>query len=210
MTAADYIRQSERLEPSHVGPRLRAERERQGLSLREIAKRVGVSASLVSQIERDKVAPSRQHTLGAREGTRPQHGRPVRRRRRTDTGVDRSPCTGSVRAGIGEARDSPRERRDVGAANGGKSAWRGIPPCRSMRPGASRVLSTLSSGTPAWNTASANREARRSGRIRTYNLGPGDSVSFDGSLPHRLWAIGDEPAEAIWAVVGRHGVVSPT
>ena len=44
----------------------------------------------------------------------------------------------------------------------------------------------------------------------TYNLGPGDSVSFDGSLPYRLWAIGDEPAEAIWAVVGRHGVVTPT
>lgn len=58
MTAADYVRQSERLEPSHIGPRHRAERERQGLSLREIAKRVGVCASLVSQIERDKVAPS--------------------------------------------------------------------------------------------------------------------------------------------------------
>ena len=43
----------------------------------------------------------------------------------------------------------------------------------------------------------------------TYDLGPGDSLSFDGSLPHRLWAIGDEPAEAIWAVVGRQGDPSP-
>ena len=41
--------------------------------------------------------------------------------------------------------------------------------------------------------------------FETYDLGPGDSLSFDGSLPHRLWAIGDEPAEAIWAVVGRQG-----
>ena len=36
-----------------------------------------------------------------------------------------------------------------------------------------------------------------------YDLGPGDAISFDSSSPHRLWAIGDEPAEAIWVVVGR-------
>ena len=34
-------------------------------------------------------------------------------------------------------------------------------------------------------------------------LGPGMAVSFDSSAPHRLWAIGDQPAEAIWVVVGR-------
>lgn len=35
------------------------------------------------------------------------------------------------------------------------------------------------------------------------DLGPGMAVSFDASAPHRLWAIGDQPAEAIWVVVGR-------
>jgi hypothetical protein len=24
------------------------------------------------------------------------------------------------------------------------------------------------------------------------------AISFDASSPHRLWAIGDQPAEAIW------------
>ena len=38
---------------SSIGTRLRVQRERLGLSLREIARRVGVSASLISQIERD-------------------------------------------------------------------------------------------------------------------------------------------------------------
>jgi quercetin dioxygenase-like cupin family protein len=38
-----------------------------------------------------------------------------------------------------------------------------------------------------------------------YELGPGDSVSFNSVHPHRLWAIGDEPAVAIWAVVNRAG-----
>ncbi len=36
-----------------------------------------------------------------------------------------------------------------------------------------------------------------------HELGSGDSVSFDSSSPHRLWAIGDEPVTAIWFVVGR-------
>ena len=45
-------------ESSKVGSRLRQERERRGMSLRELARRVGVSPSLVSQIELDRVNPS--------------------------------------------------------------------------------------------------------------------------------------------------------
>ncbi|HXH97777.1 MAG TPA: helix-turn-helix transcriptional regulator, partial [Gaiellaceae bacterium] len=45
-------------EPAKVGSRLRLERERRGISLRELARRVGVSPSLVSQIELDRVNPS--------------------------------------------------------------------------------------------------------------------------------------------------------
>jgi hypothetical protein len=36
-----------------------------------------------------------------------------------------------------------------------------------------------------------------------YELGPGASIAFDSSSPHRLWTIGDEPAQAIWVVLGR-------
>src|SRR5437763_14866729 len=45
-------------ESSKVGSRLRQEREKRGISLRELARRVGVSPSLVSQIELDRVNPS--------------------------------------------------------------------------------------------------------------------------------------------------------
>ena len=37
----------------------------------------------------------------------------------------------------------------------------------------------------------------------TYELGAGDSISFDSTEPHRLAALGDEPVCAIWSVVGR-------
>jgi mannose-6-phosphate isomerase-like protein (cupin superfamily) len=38
-----------------------------------------------------------------------------------------------------------------------------------------------------------------------YELGPGASISFNSSAPHRLWAIGRETVQAIWVVVGRQG-----
>src|SRR5690349_20677313 len=45
-------------EPSRIGAKLREEREKQDVSLRELARRVGVSPSLISQIELDRVNPS--------------------------------------------------------------------------------------------------------------------------------------------------------
>jgi quercetin dioxygenase-like cupin family protein len=36
-----------------------------------------------------------------------------------------------------------------------------------------------------------------------YILEPGDAISINSTIPHRLATIGDEPAEAIWFVLGR-------
>jgi mannose-6-phosphate isomerase-like protein (cupin superfamily) len=38
----------------------------------------------------------------------------------------------------------------------------------------------------------------------SYQLGPGDSVSFPAPTPHRLSNPGTEPATAVWCVLGRH------
>jgi len=37
-----------------------------------------------------------------------------------------------------------------------------------------------------------------------YVLGPGDSISFNSAIPHRLHNDGDEVVNAIWIVIGRH------
>jgi len=37
-----------------------------------------------------------------------------------------------------------------------------------------------------------------------YLVGPGQSISFDSTIPHRLTNRGDEPVEAIWFVHGRN------
>lgn len=40
-------------------------------------------------------------------------------------------------------------------------------------------------------------------QFEDYELGPGDSIAFDSTRPHRLATVGDEPVEAVWVVVGR-------
>jgi quercetin dioxygenase-like cupin family protein len=37
-----------------------------------------------------------------------------------------------------------------------------------------------------------------------YVLGPGDSISIDSMVPHRLSNQGPEPVHGIWFVLGRH------
>jgi len=37
-----------------------------------------------------------------------------------------------------------------------------------------------------------------------FELGAGDSVSFDAQTPHRLWTVGNEPAWRSGSVVNRH------
>ena len=41
-----------------------------------------------------------------------------------------------------------------------------------------------------------------------YIVGPGDSISFDCTQPHRFATVGDETVEAVWFVVGRRNTLS--
>ena len=42
-----------------------------------------------------------------------------------------------------------------------------------------------------------------------YILRPNDSISFESTTPHRLRAVGDKPAVAVWAVIHRDGDARP-
>ena len=191
------------LKPSHIGPRLRQQREQNGISLREIARRIGVSPSLISQIERDKVNPSvvtlyalvRELglTMGdlfaAEDGSEPSGTQP--------------PSTSPV---VG-----PAERGVIHLASG--VTWERLTAERDSS--AEFLLVTYDVGSESCPADSLVTHGGReygyvvSGRLGVrigfdeYDLGPGNSISFDSSSPHRLWALGDERVEAIWVVVGR-------
>ena len=36
-----------------------------------------------------------------------------------------------------------------------------------------------------------------------HDLGPGDSIAFDSTIPHRLWNLGDEVVHGVRLVMGR-------
>ena len=189
-------------EPSKVGRRLRAEREHLGISLRELARRVGVSPSLVSQIELDRVNPS-VSTLYALV---------------TQLGMTMSEVFGDsgsgervVRQLRGGLAERPETRRVINLASGVR--W------ERLTPDSDRDVEFLYVVYPV-GAASCPEDAlmthggREYGYVTSgtlgvqvgfekYELGSGGSIAFDSSSPHRLWAIGDKPVHAIWVVIGR-------
>ena len=189
-------------EASKVGSRLRTERERLGIGLRELARRVGVSPSLVSQIELDRVNPS-VSTLYALV---------------TELGMTMSDVFGESRPGErtvvqlrGGLAERPETRRVINLASGVR--WERLTrdsdrdveflyvvypvgaascPADALMTHGGKEYGYVTSGTLGVQVG-----------FEEYELGPGGSIAFDSSSPHRLWAIGDEPVHAIWVVIGR-------
>ena len=195
-----FSEQSQPHEPSHIGPRLRAQREQLGLSLRELGRRIGVSASLISQIERDKVNPSvgtlyllvRELGLGMGDlfSTEP-------------AGPFLPPAASPL--------VTPDTRALINLESG--VTWERL--TAAADPGVEFLRVIYDVGSESCPEHSLIRHAGKeyayliAGRLGVqigfdrYELHPGDSISFNASSPHRLWTIGDRPAEAIWVVAGR-------
>jgi transcriptional regulator with XRE-family HTH domain len=195
-----------------VGQRLRSERERHGVSLRELARRLEISPSALSQIETGRSRPSvgtlyaivseldmsldelfgsqRSAASAARAaegpGSAEEPGATLVQRRDTRKGIE-------LESGVRWERLTPTSEQDADFLSvvyevGGASSREGTH-MRHMGREYGLVLS---------------------GRLRVtigfdeeHELGPGDSIAFESSRPHRLENAGAEPVEAIWFVVGR-------
>jgi transcriptional regulator with XRE-family HTH domain len=194
--------------PSGLGAGLRAAREHAGVSLREFARRVSVSPSLVSQIERGSVKPS----VGTLYAMANELGLTL-----DELFKDREPAGG----------DRPRSRAAAGAP--GPMQQQGLRKTIRLASGVRWERLTAAQDkdveflrvTYDVGGASCERDALMrhggkeyafmiSGRLgvrigfEEFELSPGDSISFDAQSPHRLWTVGKEPAVAIWVVVNRH------
>ena len=190
------------LEASKVGHRLRAERERLDIGLRELARRVGVSPSLVSQIELDRFNPS-VSTLYAIV---------------TELGMTMSDVFGEqpgervVHRGEGDGlAESPDTRRVINLASGvrwerlTRDSDRDVEFLYVVYPVGAESCpedALMTHGGREYGYVSSGMLGVQVG-FEEYELGPGGSIAFDSSSPHRLWTIGDEPVHAIWVVIGR-------
>ena len=192
------------LDASKVGSRLRSERERLGISLRELARRVGVSPSLVSQIELDRVNPSVStlYALVTELGmtmsdvfgdSGPEQ--PVVRRPRDDDGLAERPDTRRVinlASGVRWERLTPHSDREVEFLYVVYPVGAESCPEDALMTHGGKEYGYVSSGTLGVRVG-----------FEEYELGPGGSIAFDSSSPHRLWTVGHEPVHAIWVVIGR-------
>jgi len=170
-----------------VGHRIRALREAMGLSLRDLAERCGVSAPMLSQVERGETSPTLavaekiaagldltlsqllrldegQHVVGSRAGGR----------RRLERGGHRfEELTPPL---PGQRADVSLHTLEPGAATGGP----GDPP---MHEPGSRETAVVLAGVLALVVEGIRHELRK-----------GDSVTFDADLPHHFENEGDEQA----------------
>ncbi|MFO7549320.1 MAG: helix-turn-helix domain-containing protein [Acidimicrobiia bacterium] len=188
-----------------IADRLRAERTRAGLSQRELARRLGLSASLISQLENGVSKPSvgtlyaivtelgislddlfrgdgdhvaTAAVVGERAADIVVHPG-ARQAIDLDSGVRWEQLTGTIEEGI----DFLEAIYEVGGAS---------TPDESLMRHHGREYGYVISGTLGIQIG-----------FREYVLSPGDSIAFDSSRPHRLFNKGDVPVHAIWFVVGR-------
>jgi transcriptional regulator with XRE-family HTH domain len=174
-----------------LGPRIRQERQAAGMSLRELARRLGVSASLLSQIERGLAQPS-VATLWAVVTelgfsldslfTTPADQRP------SDAHVQRADDRQVIELDGGVRWERLTPAPDADAA----FAFVTYPPGRAVghHPPATHV------GKEYGYLVSGRLEIELGDD--THKLGPGDSIVFASDVPHRFRALGDVPARAVW------------
>ena len=176
------------LEAPSIGPRLKALREAGGLSLRDLAERSGVSAPMLSQVERSETSPtiavahriaggldlSLSQLLRLDEGPPVSvvcagDAKPTRERsgHRTEVLTPALP---------GQRAELSRHTLDPGAATGDPAD----PPLHE--PGA-REIAHVEAGTVVLCIDEARHELRA-----------GDTVTFDADLPHHFENPGPRPA----------------
>ncbi len=179
--------------PYHFGEKLRTVRERKGYTLKVVAEQAGVSESLVSQIERNRVSPAIDTLLALAEVLdinleflfeEYRRDRPVK--------VIRS----------GERRKTEEklvsyEELAKPSESDGEHAMESyiitIPVGEHTHRGSYGHLGR-EFGYIIEGKATLQYETTR------YDLDSGDSISFSASSPHVLYNSGDIPLKALWVV----------
>lgn len=189
-----------------IGGRLREERVKAGISQRELARRLGLSASLISQLENGQSRPS----VGTLYSIVTELGVSL------DQVIRGGDFPGPVGVDEGDRNDSPPlvhpgERAAIDLESGVR--WEELTAEREE--GIDFLHATYEVGGASTPDQSLMRHHGReygyvmSGTLgikigfQEYELTSGDSIAFDSTIPHRLFNKGDVPVHAIWFVVGR-------
>ena len=191
-----------------LGDRLRDARTDAGISQRELARRLDLSPSLISQLEKGISKPS----VGTLYAIVTELGVSVDTILRGVANDHHFPPTPVPEgATVKGPLVRPDQRRGVELSSGVR--WEELTP-RPER-GIDFLHTIYEPGGATTEDGSLMRHnGRESGYVmsgtlsiqlgfETYVLEPGDSISFDSTTPHRFFNEGDETVHAIWLVVDR-------
>lgn len=194
-------------EYGEMGDRIREARQGRGLSLRALADRVGVSPSLISQVETGRAKPSVStlYAIAAELGisldellfldTRPGYA-----------------AAGSLEIELpSDPVQRAADRKVIRLASG--VVWERL--TTASIPNVDFLYVTYEVGGASGPEHEFQRHAGQewgfvlSGTLgvtigfEEFVLGPGDAVAFDSTTPHRLFNAGSEPVHGVWFVLGR-------
>jgi transcriptional regulator with XRE-family HTH domain len=189
-----------------IGHRLREERVRVGISQRELARRLGLSASLISQLESGQSRPSVGTLYSIVTELGVSLDRVIRGGSFPDTAgleVDGRPDGSPVvhaweraaielESGVHWEELAADEEEGIDFLHAVYESGGASTPDRSLMRHDGREYGYVMSGTLNIQIG-----------FQEYELGPGDSIAFDSTTPHRLFNKGAVPVHAIWFVVGR-------
>lgn len=175
------------------GDKLRTMREKKKITLKEVAERAGVSESLISQIERNKVSPAIDTLLQIVEilGIDLEYLFQDFKKNRNVTLVHQSQRNRIVQGGVTYEQLVQTPQTD---SEHGIEAY------------LMTVAAGASSGSPEYGHIGKEMGVIISGMgsfsigSQTFALQAGDSISFDSGIPHQLKNTGGNELKAFWVI----------
>lgn len=187
------------LDPAVIGARVKALRESESLSLRDLAQRSGVSAPMLSQVERGETSPTLAVAGRIAAGLELRLSQLLR--------LDEDGAVTVTRAGERRRGGNPRRGHSFEVLTAPQPGQRAELSRHTLAPGGATGASDGEGGSPLHEPGSRETALIERGRVvlvcdgRRYELSEGDCVTFDADLPHHFNNPTDDVEAAFLAVV---------
>jgi transcriptional regulator with XRE-family HTH domain len=174
----------DQLDPAVIGLRVKALREAEGLSLRDLAVRTGVSAPMLSQVERGETSPTLTVAGRIAAGLELRLSQLLR--------LDEQGAVTVVRAGERRRGGNPRRGHRFEVLTSSQPGQRAELSRHTLGAGGSTGAPDGVGGDHLHEPGSRETALVQGGRVVLvcdgvrYELGEGDTVTFDADLPHHF------------------------
>jgi len=178
------------LDPAVIGARVKALRESSGLSLRDLTDRSGVSAPMLSQVERGETSPTLAVAARIAAGLELRLSQLLR--------LDEGGAVTVVRAGQRQRGGNKRRGHSFEVMTSAQPGQRAELSRHTLAPGGATGAADGEGGGPLHEPGSRETALVEQGSVvlvcdgQRHELGAGDCVTFDADLPHHF----ENPAAA--------------